>query len=145
SFPVDWAVEYATSEDGSSWSSWIRAVNAATGRTGFELRGVPFAVTDASSYASFHATVTTSPFYTNIDNGFGLTPYRFILPSSVLDKAGVKVRLVPTSLRMATWNVGSGNWYKGLTYRGERITPEFEIPNSHNGAICIEDLLIQYK
>ncbi|MBP5538856.1 MAG: BACON domain-containing protein [Bacteroidales bacterium] len=145
SFPVDWAVEYATSEDGSSWSSWIRAVNAATGRTGFELRGVPFAVTDASSYASFHATVTTSPFYTNIDNGFGLTPYRFILPSSVLDKAGVKVRLVPTSLRMAAWNVGSGNWYKGLCYRNEIITETFEIPMPCNTAICIEDVLIQYK
>ena len=145
SFPVDWAVEYATSDDGSSWSSWTKAVNAATGRTGFELRPVPFAVTSVNSYVSFHATAAVSPFYTNIDNGFGLTPYRFILPSSILGKTKVKVRLVPTSLRMAAWNVGSGNWYKGLCYRNEKITETFEIPMPCNTAICIEDVLIQYK
>ena len=145
SFPVDWAVEYATSSDGVSWSNWTKATNAATGATGFELRAVPFAVSNASSYPSFHST-TTSSFYTNSDNGFGLVPYRFILPASVLGKTLVRVRLVPTSLRMAAWNPGGSNWNKGLCFRNEQITPTFELTTTnHYTSICLEDVLIQYK
>ncbi|MBQ7517905.1 MAG: BACON domain-containing protein [Bacteroidales bacterium] len=148
SFPLDWAVEYATSSDGTNWTSWSKATNAATGLQSFEMRTVPFCVSNVSSYVSFHST-TTSTFYTNIDNGFGLVPYRFTLPASILNQKRVKVRIVPTTLRMASWNAGGDpNWARGIGYRNEQITPTFEISSinlDHYCGICLEDVLIQYK
>ncbi|MBQ7517056.1 MAG: hypothetical protein IJU13_01340 [Bacteroidales bacterium] len=145
SFPIDWAVEYAYSEDGSVWSSWTRAVNAATGITDFETRIAPFAVSSVESYPSFHSTSTVKPFYTNSDNAFGLIPYRFELPASLLGRNKVRVRWVPTTLRMAAWNPDSPGWNKGLDYRNEVVTETFEGTTPQNTAINLEDVMIQYK
>lgn len=147
SFPIDWAVEYAVSENGTDFGTWRRAVNAATGKDSFELRSVPFCVseTNATVLDSFHSSAIGKPCYTNSDWGFGLVPYRFVLPSEVLGKAKVKLRLVPASTRMAEWNYGASNWNKGQTYQGHRITQTFEYSGIQGGALCLEDILVQYK
>ena len=147
SFPIDWAVEYAVSENGTDFGSWHRVVNAATGKDSFELRSVPFCVseTNATVLDSFHSAAVGKPCYTNCDWGFGLVPYRFVLPAEVLGKARVKLRLVPASTRMAEWNYGASDWNKGQTFQGHRITQTFEFTGTQGGALCLEDILVQYK
>ncbi|MBQ7517690.1 MAG: hypothetical protein IJU13_04605 [Bacteroidales bacterium] len=87
---------------------------------------------------------TQSPVYTTSDWGFGLVPYRFRLPAAVLGKSKVRVRIVPSSLRMAEWNSGGDpNWARGQTYRARSIVQNFTYTGA--GGITLQDVQIQYK
>ena len=104
SYPVYWKVEYATSADGATWSDYTEAVNAATGERGFEMRSLPWCINNSSTRTSVFDTANRSGVYTQSDFGFGLVPYRFVLPAEVLGKAKVRVRISPSSDVIATWN-----------------------------------------
>lgn len=118
SYPVYWKVEYATSADGATWSDYTEAVNAATGERGFEMRSLPWCINNSSTRTSVFDTgqpvraSTPSPNF-----GFGLVPYRFVLPVEVLGKAKVRVRISPSSDVIATWNPGSDGYALGQTHR----------------------------
>lgn len=144
SYPVYWKVEYATSTDnGVTWSDWTEAVNAATGVRGFEMRSLPWCINNSATRTSIFDTANQSGVYTQSDFGFGLVPYRFVLPADVLGKSKVRVRISPSSDIIATWNAGLGNYGLGQTYRNVRVarTYPFDIAN----AVYVEDLSIQYK
>ena len=144
SYPVYWKVEYATSSDnGATWSDYTETVNAATGERGFEMRSLPWCINNGATRTSIFDTANQSGVYTQSDFGFGLVPYRFVLPADVLGKSKVRVRITPSSDIIATWNTGIGNYALGQTWRNERVarTYPFDIAN----AIYVEDLSIQYK
>lgn len=143
SYPVYWKVEYATSTDnGATWSDWAEAVNAATGDRGFEMRSLPWCINGSATRLSIFDTANQN-LYTQSDFGFGLVPYRFVLPADVLGKSKVRVRISPSSDIIATWNAGLDNYGLGQTYRNQRVarTYPFAIAN----AVYVEDLSIQYK
>ena len=100
SYPVYWKVEYATSADGATWSDYTEAVNAATGERGFEMRSLPWCINNSSTRTSVFDTANQSGVYTQSDFGFGLVPYRFVLPAEVLGKA--KVRAVSAWYLLST-------------------------------------------
>ena len=143
SYPVYWKVEYATSADGATWSDYTEAVNAATGERGFEMRSLPWCINNSSTRTSVFDTANRSGVYTQSDFGFGLVPYRFVLPAEVLGKAKVRVRISPSSDVIATWNPGIDGYALGQTHRNLRIarTYPFDIANG----VYVEDLSIQYK
>lgn len=143
SYPVYWKVEYATSADGVTWSDYTEAVNAATGKRGFEMRSLPWCINNGASRTSIYDTANQTGLYTQSDFGFGLVPYRFVLPAEVLGKAKVRVRISPSSDVIATWNTGIGSYALGQTHRNLRIarTYPFDIANG----VYVEDLSIQYK
>lgn len=143
SYPVYWKVEYATSADGVAWSDYTEAVNAATGERGFEMRSLPWCINNGASRTSIYDTANQTGLYTQSDFGFGLVPYRFVLPAEVLGKAKVRVRISPSSDVIATWNTGIGSYALGQTHRNLRIarTYPFDIANG----VYVEDLSIQYK
>lgn len=143
SYPVYWKVEYATSADGATWSDYTEAVNAATGERGFEMRSLPWCINNSSTRTSVFDTANRSGVYTQSDFGFGLVPYRFVLPVEVLGKAKVRVRISPSSDVIATWNPGIDGYALGQTHRNLRIarTYPFDIANG----VYVEDLSIQYK
>ena len=144
SFPVYWKVEYATSVDGGkTWSDYSEAANAATGQRGFEMRSLPWCINNSSTRTSIYDTADQSGINTQSDFGFGLVPYRFVLPVEVLGKSKVRVRICPSSDIIAAWNVGVGNYNLGQTSRNLRVkrTYPFNIAN----AIYLEDITIQYK
>ena len=115
SYPVYWKVEYATSADGATWSDYTEAVNAATGERGFEMRSLPWCINNSSTRTSVFDTANRSGVYTQSDFGFGLVPYRFVLPAEVLGKAHRNLRIARTY--------------------------PFDIANG----VYVEDLSIQYK
>ena len=143
SYPVYWKVEYATSADGATWSDYTETVNAATGERGFEMRSLPWCINNSSTRTSVFDTANRSGVYTQSDFGFGLVPYRFVLPAEVLGKAKVRVRISPSSDVIATWNPGIDGYALGQTHRNLRIarTYPFDIANG----VYVEDLSIQYK
>ena len=143
SYPVYWKVEYATSADGATWSDYTETVNAATGERGFEMRSLPWCINNSSTRTSVFDTANRSGVYTQSDFGFGLVPYRFVLPVEVLGKAKVRVRISPSSDVIATWNPGIDGYALGQTHRNLRIarTYPFDIANG----VYVEDLSIQYK
>lgn len=143
SYPVYWKVEYATSADGVTWSDYTEAVNAATGKRGFEMRSLPWCINNGASRTSIYATANQTGLYTQSDFGFGLVPYRFVLPAEVLGKAKVRVRISPSSDVIATWNTGIGSYALGQTHRNLRIARTY--PVRHRHGVYVEDLSIQYK
>ena len=122
SFPVNWKVQWATSDDsGSTWSAWQETgvANVATGDNLLKMRSVPFCAGSTSQLLhslNDSAKGAGGDAITHADWGFGMVPYRFSLPSSVLGKSRVRVRLIPVDTVMAQWNGGSGNWMLGQEY-----------------------------
>ena len=131
-------MEYATSVDGVTWSDYTEAVNAATGKRGFEMCSLPWCINNGASRTSIYDTANQTGLYTHSDFGFGL-----VLPAEVLGKAKVRVRISPSSDVIATWNTGIGSYALGQTHRNLRIarTYPFDIANG----VYVEDLSIQYK
>ncbi|MBQ7517058.1 MAG: hypothetical protein IJU13_01350 [Bacteroidales bacterium] len=154
SFPVNWKVQWATSDDsGSTWSAWQETgvANVATGDNLLKMRSVPFCAGSTSQLLhslNDSAKGAGGDAITHADWGFGMVPYRFSLPSSVLGKSRVRVRLIPVDTVMAQWNGGSGNWMLGQEYRstsgGEYMTETF-IYSPYYTAISLEDVKFQYK
>lgn len=143
SFPVYWKVEYAISTDnGQTWSDYTEAMNAATGTPGFEMRSLPWCINGNKTYLSvFEAT--TQETWTPSDAGFGLVPYRFILPGEILGQSRVRIRITPSSDIIASWNSGLVNYNKGQTYKNMRMTHDYSVNIA--GAVYLEDVVIQYK
>ena len=140
SYPVYWKVEMSTSDDGgSTWSTAIECINSATGKSGFEMRSLPFALSGGMKPYYGEASTTC---YTGMDFGFGLVPYRFILPSSLFGHSLVRVRITPSSDIIAAVNPGGTDWNKPQTIKQVRM------PSAMSGqttAIYIEDVTFQYK
>ena len=143
SFPVYWKVQYATSSDGENWSEYKDAVNEATGVSGFEMRSVPWTMNGDGSHA-VHYAGSKIKLYTQHDTGFGLVPYRYSLSSDAFGKARVKVRIVPVSDVIMTYN-SADNWNKGLTYAGQHSLADSKQTVNVNNSTVLEDVIIQYK
>ena len=68
-----------------------------------------------------------------------------VLPAGIMGKAKVRVRIVPTSLKMAEWNEGNGaEWYRSQEYKGGEIIKNFSFSGPYT-TITLEDVKIQYK
>ncbi len=144
SFPVYWKVEYATStDDGSTWSEYTEVNNAATGEGGFEMRSLPWCINNSTTRTSIHNAENQSGISTQSDFGFGIVPYRFVLPAEIFGKSLVRVRITPSSDIIAAWNVGLENYNLGQTYRGLRMMKTY--PGNMSSGVFVEDLCIQYK
>lgn len=140
SYPVYWKVEVYTSDDGgTTWSTALNCVNAATGKTGFEMRSIPFAISGGVKPYYGQASATC---YTGMDFGFGLVPYRFTLPSSVFGHSLVRVRITPASDIIAALNTGGSGWTKPQTATGAKMPSKM---SGHTAALYIEDVTFQYK
>lgn len=136
-------MEYATSADGATWSDYTETVNAATGERGFEMRSLPWCINNSSTRTSVFDTANRSGVYTQSDFGFGLVPYRFVLPAEVLGKAKVRVRISPFVRRHRDVESRHRRLCSGPDAPQPRIarTYPFDIANG----VYVEDLSIQYK
>lgn len=144
SFPVYWKVEYATStDDGTTWSDYSEATNAATGERGFEMRSIPWCINGSQTLSSIFDTDNKKNIWTHSDFGFGLVPYRFVLPAEVFGKSKVRVRITPSSDVIAAWNIGANNYNLGQTHRGLRMAKTYATHIA--GAVYLEDVSVQYK
>ena len=85
------------------------------------MRSLPWCINNSSTRTSVFDTANRSGVYTQSDFGFGLVPYRFVLPAEVLGKAKVRVRISPSSDVIATWNPGNDGSALGQTHRNLRI------------------------
>ncbi len=143
SFPVDWKVEYAVSNDGgATWGSYTEVRNTATGEYGFKLRSLPWSIAAQSLFVSYMTEGKVSNVSTQADWGMGLVPYRFELPAEILGKSMVRVRLTPSSKKIATWTPGAAT----LNLSSTEVELTLPIVNTGiNSAIHLEDVSIQYK
>lgn len=139
SFPVYWKVQYATSNDnGSTWSSYTDATECTTGEKVFQMHSIPFAIAGSTVPC---VGGTSATIYTQSDMGMGFVQHRFALPSSIMGKSLVRVRITPSSDVMACWNPGaSGKWFLGQTYENKKISSA-----KNTCSIYLEDVTIQYK
>ncbi|MBQ7517903.1 MAG: hypothetical protein IJU13_05700 [Bacteroidales bacterium] len=147
SFPIDWKVQWSTSHDGTTWTAWSDngVANIATNVNALKLRSIPFATDKASMIVSYADAAAKSPVNTQAEWGFGMVPYRFSLPAGIMGQYKVRVRIVPTSLKMAEWNEGNGaEWTRSQEYKGGEISQSLPFSGPYT-AITLEDVKVQYK
>lgn len=147
SFPIDWKVQWSTSNDGTTWTAWSDngVANIATNVNALKLRSIPFATDKASMIVSYADAAAKSPVNTQAEWGFGMVPYRFSLPAGIMGQYKVRVRIVPTSLKMAEWNEGNAaEWTRSQEYKGGEISNALPFSGPYT-AITLEDVKIQYK
>jgi hypothetical protein len=143
-FPVYWKVEYATSDDGTVWSDYTEVKNTATKELGYELRSLPWNVTDngAGMKYTIHKTANGT-IATQSDWGFGEIPYQFSLPAEIFGKKRVKVRLAPKSDILASWNPGVASFNLGQTYSQVKAAKTYAQATS--AAVALKEVRIIYK
>ena len=142
SYPVSWKVQMAVSDDGgATWSAWSDARNQATGDVEFTMQSNPWAGNSLSHYYSYTAG-TKGTISTPADNPFGIPSYRFALPPSFFGHARVRVRLVPATDIVATYN---SDWSLPQdAAQMHAVPPSKQKQNVHNN-ILLEDIYIQYR
>lgn len=142
SYPVKWKVQMAVSDDsGNTWSSYTDAVNQATALSEFTMQSNPWAGANLSHYYSYTAA-SKAPINTPLDNPFGIPSYRFTLPQEFFGHSLVRIRLVPTTDIVATYNE---DWTQPQDYAGmHAVQPSKQKQNVHNN-ILLEDIYIQYR
>lgn len=141
SYPVTWKVQLAVSDDGANWSEYSDAVNQATGLAEFTMQSNPWAGAGLSHYYNYTSSAKAA-ISTPADNPFGLPSYRFALPASFFGHSKVKIRIVPTTDVVATYNADWGLFQDAAQMHA--VAPGKQKQNVHNN-ILIEDIYIQYK